>query len=70
MGKGNAFKLEQAYINYFNEFDKELAPLQIRLQDVAGDGNCLFRALADQVDGNESTHIFMREEACKYILKN
>ena len=52
MSKANGFKLEKAYMEYYEEFDQELKALQIKLRDVSGDGNCLFRALADQVDGN------------------
>ena len=44
--------------------------MKLKLRDVGGDGNCLFRSISDQVDGNETTHIFMRDEACKYILEN
>lgn len=40
------------------------------MRDVGGDGNCLFRSIADQLDGTENTHAFLREEACKYILNN
>lgn len=34
--------------------------LKIKLRDVGGDGNCLFRAFADQIDGDELAHGFMR----------
>lgn len=44
--------------------------MRIKLRDVTGDGNCLFRAFADQVDGNENTHVIMREEACKYMIEH
>jgi hypothetical protein len=52
MGKGDKFKLSKDYVEYFEKFAKEIALLQVRLQDVLGDGNCLFRSLADQIDGN------------------
>ena len=51
MAKGDAFKLTQVYLQYYADFDKELATYKIKLRDVKGDGNCLFRAFADQVDG-------------------
>jgi len=35
--------------------------MRIKLKDVAGDGNCLFRSFADQFDGSENSHMFMRE---------
>ena len=68
--KGDRFKVAPEYIKYFKQFDAEIRTLGIKLRDVGGDGNCLFRAISDQVDGNETTHLFMRSEACKYILSN
>lgn len=32
-----------------------------------GDGNCLFRALSDQVHGSESRHAPMRKDVCDWI---
>ncbi len=68
MAKTDAFKLSNVYIQYYAGFNKEIEPMRIRLKDVTGDGNCLFRAFADQVDGTENTHMIMREEACKYMV--
>lgn len=70
MGKGDSFKLTREYILYYEKFQKELEFLGVKLKDVSGDGNCLFRSIADQLDGTEATHVFLREEACKYILNN
>lgn len=70
MSKGDKFKLSKEYVKYYEDFDRELKALDLKLRDVGGDGNCLFRSISDQVDGNETTHRFMREEACKYILAN
>ena len=58
--KGDKFKLSDEYVRYFNEFNQELKVLGLKLRDVGGDGNCLFRSISDQVDGNETTHNFMR----------
>jgi OTU domain-containing protein 3 len=69
MGKGDAFKLSRDYCDYFNAFSKEIAPLRLALRDVGGDGNCLFRAFADQVDGSEAAQAFMREEACSFMAR-
>ncbi len=52
MGKGDEFKLSKQYLQYFRGFDKELSVMQVKLKDVQGDGNCLFRSVADQIDGN------------------
>ncbi|KAJ2862215.1 2-oxoglutarate dehydrogenase E1 component [Coemansia erecta] len=35
-----------------------------------GDGNCLFRALADQVDGSPDTHMRHRQSVCDYMDRN
>ena len=51
MAKTDAFKLSNLYLNYYKDFDKELEMMRIKAKDVVGDGNCLFRAFADQVDG-------------------
>lgn len=40
------------------------------LRDVVGDGSCLFRSVADQVDGDESLHRIYRDEACRHMLKH
>lgn len=37
---------------------------------MAADGNCLFRAVADQLEGDEAMHDVYRAEACEYILEN
>ncbi|KAJ2008668.1 hypothetical protein GGI06_005268 [Coemansia sp. S85] len=34
---------------------------------MTGDGNCLFRALADQTDGTPDTHLRHREAVCDYM---
>ena len=68
MAKTDAFKLSNVYLQYYKDFDQEIKTMKIRLKDVIGDGNCLFRAFADQVDGQENTHIVMREEACRYMV--
>ena len=33
------------------QLQKQLAPLGLYIKDVSGDGNCFYRAVADQVDG-------------------
>ena len=34
------------------------------------DGNCMFRAIADQLEGDEAFHVNMRVECVNYIRKN
>ncbi|GAA5878152.1 hypothetical protein JCM16303_002860 [Sporobolomyces ruberrimus] len=35
--------------------------------NILGDGNCLFRALSDQLFGSPSQHFQLREEICKHL---
>lgn len=60
MNRGDSFKLTIEYIRYYEDFDKELEHLRLKLKDVSGDGNCLFRSIADQLDGTENTHQYLR----------
>lgn len=49
------------------ELKHQLAGLNLQLKDTLGDGNCLFRACADQFFGSENTHAALRAEVCQYI---
>ena len=53
-----------------NEFKQSLASLNLKIHTILGDGNCLFRAIADQVFGNENLHEDIREEIVDYIGEN
>lgn len=37
---------------------------------MGSDGNCLFRAIADQLEGNEKLHRKYRQDAVDYIQLN
>ncbi|RSH80567.1 uncharacterized protein EHS24_009149 [Apiotrichum porosum] len=45
----------------------EVARLQLTLRDVNADGNCLFRALADQLWGEQSRHAEVRKLVCDHL---
>ncbi|KAG0266114.1 hypothetical protein DFQ27_000161 [Actinomortierella ambigua] len=49
------------------ELKHQLASLNLRLKDTLGDGNCLFRALADQYTGSDAEHYRIRQDVCTYI---
>ncbi|KAI1309128.1 hypothetical protein EDD11_004139 [Mortierella claussenii] len=49
------------------ELKHQLAGLNLQLKDTMGDGNCLFRACADQYFGSEKDHASLRAEVCQYI---
>jgi len=45
----------------------EITRLGLGLRDVQGDGNCLFRALADQLWGVQKRHVEVRKLVCDYL---
>ncbi|KAF9956910.1 hypothetical protein BGZ70_009713 [Mortierella alpina] len=49
------------------ELKHQLAGMNLQLKDTMGDGNCLFRACADQFTGSEREHAALRAEVCRYI---
>lgn len=48
----------------------EIVRLGLGLRDVQGDGNCLFRALADQLWGVQKQHVEVRKLVCDYLETN
>lgn len=51
----------------FAKFLTQLQPLGLTIKDVAGDGNCLFRAIADQIEGDPSRHAIYRKRIMLFI---
>ncbi|XP_068271291.1 OTU domain-containing protein 3 [Nyctibius grandis] len=49
--------------------DSQLRALGLKLREVPGDGNCLFRALGDQLEGHSRNHLRHRQETVNYIIK-
>lgn len=49
---------------------QEVTRLNLGLRDVQGDGNCLFRALADQLWGSQKRHVEVRKLVCDYLETN
>ena len=48
----------------------ELAQQRLQLRNIPGDGNCQFRALADQMDGHEKNHERFRAEVVDFMRQN
>jgi hypothetical protein len=44
-----------------------MSRLGLSLRDVEGDGNCLFRALSDQLYGEQNRHPEIRKLTCDYL---
>ncbi|XP_048335478.1 OVARIAN TUMOR DOMAIN-containing deubiquitinating enzyme 7 isoform X2 [Ziziphus jujuba] len=53
-----------------SQFRAQLDALGLQIVQVTADGNCFFRALADQLEGNEEEHMKYRSMVVQYILKN
>lgn len=53
-----------------SEFRAQLDTLGLKVIEVTADGNCFFRALADQLEGNEEEHEKYRNLVVQYIMKN
>jgi len=51
-------------------FASQLAEVGLKVREVIGDGNCLFRALADQLDGDDHAHSRHRQDVVRYITEH
>lgn len=47
--------------------NQQLRALGLYAAHTIGDGNCLFRALSDQLYGTDSQHLELRKEICDWI---
>jgi OTU domain-containing protein 3 len=63
--KNKKGKKKKKNINY--EFKKELKSLGYYIKEVEGDGNCLFRSVCEQLEGNEDNHKKYREICIEYM---
>jgi len=52
------------------KFKLQLSPLGLKVKEIQGDGNCMFRAIADQLEGDQAMHSMYRQAAVEYILSN
>ena len=50
-------------------FGAQLAALGLNIVPVAADGNCFFRAIAHQIEGDENEHRKYREMVVEYIME-
>ena len=52
------------------KFKQHLESLGYFIREVRGDGNCLFRAVSEQMEGNENNFVEYREKCINYIKEN
>ncbi|XP_066934499.1 uncharacterized protein [Clytia hemisphaerica] len=51
----------------FVKFKRQLEYQGFKLREIQGDGNCLFRALADQLNGDDKLHMRHRKDVVEYM---
>ncbi|XP_062154313.1 OVARIAN TUMOR DOMAIN-containing deubiquitinating enzyme 7 isoform X1 [Alnus glutinosa] len=61
---------KQGNVTDMPQFCAQLDALGLKILQVTADGNCFFRALADQLEGNEEEHKKYRSMVVEYILKS
>ena len=66
--KKNKRNREQDEID--EKFKKHLETLGFFIREVGGDGNCLFRAVCEQIEGNENNYAEYREKCINYMKEN
>ncbi|KIZ06508.1 OTU domain-containing protein 3 [Monoraphidium neglectum] len=49
--------------------ERELAAVGLRVAKITADGNCLFRAVGDQTEGDEGRHTDLRQRACDLMVE-
>ncbi|ELU14639.1 hypothetical protein CAPTEDRAFT_108175 [Capitella teleta] len=54
----------------FVTFAIQLGKMGLEIRDIPGDGNCLFRALGDQLEGHGRNHLKYRHDVVEFIRKN
>ncbi len=50
------------------EFNKFLNPAGFKIKQVAGDGNCFFRSVQDQICGYDFDHVTLRKHVFLYMV--
>jgi len=66
-------KEKQHMANDFDDFcslNTQLGTLGLTLKQIPGDGNCLFRALGDQLHGNSNDHFLYRTKVVNYMKQH
>lgn len=61
---------DQQWDDDLTRFQRQLRPQRLYVRDVAGDGNCLFRALSDQLHDSADGHAAAREAVVRFIAEH
>ncbi|KAJ8319790.1 hypothetical protein KUTeg_001377 [Tegillarca granosa] len=74
--KRDAYRRERKIESYladdenFPSFSAQLAKIGLQLRDIPGDGNCLFRALGDQLEGHGRNHYKHRFDVANFMMEH
>ncbi len=49
------------------KFREELRSINLKIREIKGDGNCLYRAVADQLYGNENYYDILKSKCLDYL---
>ena len=52
------------------KFREQLRKFGLKIKEIKMDGNCLFRAISDQIYGDETRHVELRAQCVQYIEEN
>ncbi|OWF40310.1 OTU domain-containing protein 3-like [Mizuhopecten yessoensis] len=69
-------KRERKVVSYlsddgnFPSFKMQLSKIGLQLRDIPGDGNCLFRALGDQLEGHGRNHFKYRYDVVNFMSEH
>ena len=61
---------QQKYMDDMLKFREELIQYGLRILEMGADGNCLFRSISDQLEGNQANYRKYRQDAMEYMLQN
>ena len=64
--KPNLQKSKRKSSNH-SDLAAQLSKLSLTIRPIAGDGNCLFRALSDQLENTPNNHAHYRAAVCKFL---
>ena len=53
--------------NQYKNYETALSRQSMRIQQIDGDGNCLFRSVSHQVYGDDSYHAIVRAKCMEYM---
>jgi len=61
---------QQRYMDDMNKFRDELIQYGLKIVEVGGDGNCLFRSISDQLEGTQLNFHQYRQDSIDYMVQN